>query len=374
MPLSPSRLNCRYLTIEDIKPFLECYDAHCEMEVQNVGKSVNGIDIPVIRFGNGSFKILCWSQMHGNESTTTKMILDICQEVYERKINLSDWTVILKEITLVIVPMLNPDGSKAYTRENANDVDLNRDAQGLTQPESLVLKGLFDKEKPNLCLNLHGQRSIYGIKETGMSAAISFLAPSPDLTKTITLARLEAMRLISGMNQLLQKQIPGQIGRYDDTFNENCVGDTFTSLGCPTILFEAGQLGLDYNRNNTRALLKEALFRLLRHIAGVESFNEYTSDDYIRIPQIEVLLNDLLINSVPFDEPIGVVNVKAHYKEVLKDNKICFIPELVEFGKDVTGITHQIIEAQDTRADDSTTNSVIITDSIEEYLLKNFSR
>jgi murein tripeptide amidase MpaA len=36
--------------------------------------------------------------------------------------------------------MLNPDGASLYTRENANKVDLNRDSQDLTQPESKILR------------------------------------------------------------------------------------------------------------------------------------------------------------------------------------------------------------------------------------------
>jgi murein tripeptide amidase MpaA len=38
---------------------------------------------------------------------------------------------ILDAFTFYCIPMLNPDGA-AYTRENANKVDLNRDSQ-LTQ-------------------------------------------------------------------------------------------------------------------------------------------------------------------------------------------------------------------------------------------------
>ena len=50
---------------------------------------------------------------------------------------------ILKACTLYIIPILNPDGAKAYTRLNANEVDLNRDAQDLSQPESKVLRAVL---------------------------------------------------------------------------------------------------------------------------------------------------------------------------------------------------------------------------------------
>jgi murein tripeptide amidase MpaA len=48
--------------------------------------------------------------------------------------------------------MLNPDGAKSYTRVNANEVDLNRDSQNLTQPESRVLRTAFDLFQPDFAL------------------------------------------------------------------------------------------------------------------------------------------------------------------------------------------------------------------------------
>jgi hypothetical protein len=46
---------------------------------------------------------------------------------------------------------------------------------------------------------------------------------------------------------VLQRYIPGQIGRFDDSFNLNC-GDTFQAMGVPTLLFEAGHFEGDYQR------------------------------------------------------------------------------------------------------------------------------
>jgi len=176
------------------------------------------------------------------------------------------------------------------------------------------------------------------------------------------------------MNQLLQKRIPGQIGRYDDTFNANCVGDTFTSLGCPTVLFEAGQLALDYHRNNTRALLKEAFMALLLHVSGVKLLQESSVEEYLQIPGNDVFYDDLLIKAVKFSSYKEAINIRAHYKEVLSKSSIVFIPELVEYGKDVTGFAHQIVDTQNTHVDNSTTNHTDLASFIEEYLQKNFSR
>ena len=109
-----------------------------------IGKSVNLLPIYALRLGNGPVKVLMWSQMHGNESTTTRAIIRILEEFKSGKA-----LRILDQLSLFIIPQLNPDGSKAYKRCNANDVDLNRDAVNLTQPESVALKRVFDEFKPH---------------------------------------------------------------------------------------------------------------------------------------------------------------------------------------------------------------------------------
>ena len=49
--------------------------------------------------------------------------------------------------TLLCIPMLNPDGAFAYTRENANSVDLNRDAFLCSQPEMKLLRAIYKNFK-----------------------------------------------------------------------------------------------------------------------------------------------------------------------------------------------------------------------------------
>jgi hypothetical protein len=58
---------------------------------------------------------------------------------------------------------------------------------------------------------------------------------------------MKAIDLIAGINTVLQRYIPGQIG-IDDSFNLNCIGDTFQAMGVPTLLFEAGHFEGDYQR------------------------------------------------------------------------------------------------------------------------------
>jgi len=234
-----SRLSNRYITNKNIKPLLDNLSDLFHVEI--IGKSVLEHPIYGVKMGTGEKKILMWSQMHGNESTTTKAVFDLFNALLEPN---SDLQYILEACTLYVIPILNPDGALAYTRINANQVDLNRDAQNLTQPESRVLRRVFESLKPDFCYNLHGQRTIFSAGTSRYSATVSFLAPAQDKDCTITPNRMVAMEVIGVMNAMLQTVIPNQIGVYDDAFNLNCVGDTFQTENVPTILFEAVLLGM----------------------------------------------------------------------------------------------------------------------------------
>lgn len=224
----------RYITLENIEPLLS--RESLKKDVTIIGESVLGKPIYSYQKGIGKTKIYLWSQMHGNESTTTKALFDFINLLN----NGSDLAnELLESFTFYCIPMLNPDGAKLYTRANANNIDLNRDSQDLTQPESKILRAVFEEFKPDYCFNLHDQRTIFGVADTGKPATLSFLAPSYNDEREVNESRLKAINLIAGINEVLQNYIPGQVGRFDDSFNINCIGDTFQFLGVPTILFEA---------------------------------------------------------------------------------------------------------------------------------------
>jgi murein tripeptide amidase MpaA len=121
----------RYVTLKDVEPMLQKWNTNDQLKVE--GNSVLQNPIYSYTIGTGKTKILLWSQMHGNESTTTKALLDLLLFLNS---GTKEAQVFLSHFTLLCFPILNPDGALAYTRENANGIDLNRDAQNLSQPES----------------------------------------------------------------------------------------------------------------------------------------------------------------------------------------------------------------------------------------------
>ena len=228
--------------------------------------------------------------MHGNESTGTKALFDIfncfsnCSE--------NEFKIILKECTLVFIPMLNPDGSQAYTRVNANNVDLNRDAVNRVAKESNLLRDTLEEFNPQFCFNLHDQRTIFGVEGTKNPATISFLAPSEEETRALTKGRIQTMDVIVAMNRLLQKLIPDFVGRYTDEFYPTATGDNFQKLGYNTILIESGHFPDDYQREIAREHTFYAIIQGLYHIATSDNFNDYES--YFTIPNNTKIFYDVI--------------------------------------------------------------------------------
>lgn len=327
----------RYITNAHIEPLLNKLGDLVQIEI--LGTSVLNKPIYGLQIGSGEKRILMWSQMHGNESTTTKAIFDLINSL----LNNHSLKYVLNTCTLYIVPILNPDGAEAYTRVNANQVDLNRDAQNLTQPESMVLRSLFEKFKPDFCYNLHGQRTIFSIGKSNKPATVSFLAPAQDAACTLTSNRKIAMEVIGIMNLALQNIIPNQVGVYDDAFNLNCVGDTFQSKNIPTILFEAGHYPEDYAREKTRELIFVSYVYSLDYIARTNVTGS-NFEPYFNIPENEKCFMDVIIRNAKINNEL--VDIGFQYQEKLKDGKIVFIPKVEKIEKLDGFFAHYEIDAK----------------------------
>ncbi|MBT0608760.1 M14 family zinc carboxypeptidase [Aequorivita echinoideorum] len=321
-----TQLKGRYISSEHILPLFKIYSE--KSKISTIGSSEMGKVIPMITIGNGKKNVLAWSQMHGNESTTTKALFDFLKFINQREFLQSEIETFLNGYTVHIIPMLNPDGAAVFTRENANNVDLNRDAKNLSQKESQCLRQIFDNLKPDLCLNMHDQRSIFGF-ENGEPAAISFLSPASDGQRSITESRKKAMKHIVKMNRFLQKVIPGKIGRFDDGYNENCTGDSFQKMNVPTILFEAGHHDQDYSREKSREYLFYSLLALFE-IVGDHKQIDYSA--YFKIPENQKNYRDIIIRNIAYEEGQSNIDLAIQYSEILKDGTIQFIPKVDEIG------------------------------------------
>ncbi|HEX8576763.1 MAG TPA: M14 metallopeptidase family protein [Flavobacterium sp.] len=319
----------RYIHLGHIRSLLDTLNTNGQVTI--IGQSVLQNPVYAYQLGTGTTKILCWSQMHGNESTTTKALFDLFNFLNgDDKIA----NTLRSHFTFYFIPILNPDGAFLYTRENANQVDLNRDAQNLSQPESKILREVYAAFQPDYCFNLHDQRTIFGVGNTSKPATVSFLAPSYDEEKNINEVRKKAIRVINSMYTTLKDYIPGQIGRFDDSFNINCIGDTFQHLGTPTVLFEAGHYQNDYEREHTRKYVFIALLSGMLSIYQNAIFDDEI-DYYMNIPQNTPNFFDFVYKNIKFnyDHSEIITNFALQYKEELIENKIFFNAFIIKIGE-----------------------------------------
>ncbi len=358
-------LQGRYITYNDVAPELEKLFA--EFRVEKIGESVLKSPVHSVTFGNGPVKILGWSQMHGNESTTTKAVFDLFSLFGSEK-QQDEISAILEKCTIKIIPMLNPDGAIRYTRENVNGVDLNRDASELKEEESRILKRSYEDFKPDFCLNLHDQRTIFSAGNTDKPATLSFLAPSMDAERSITGNRKDAMQLIAAINKDMQKFIPGQVGRYDDAFNLQCTGDSFQKSGVPTVLFEAGHYGNDYLREKTRRFVAVSILSAIHHIAE-NDFSKFEVDDYFKIPGNEKNFFDVILRKAQIEGEI--LDVAIQFEEKIKAGKISFDPVVKKIEKDLLFFGHQEIECEGEKVTNSGGGAINENAVVNLILLKN---
>jgi len=131
-----------------------------------IGRSVQNRDINAITIGSGSRYVIIDGCIHGNEKTTAFACLRLAELLIEYYRSSSSWHTKLTQYKVIIIPVLNPDGYAANTRENANGVDLNRNfppAGSGSEPETKALIALMGDYTPTIYINMHEGGSYYPV-------------------------------------------------------------------------------------------------------------------------------------------------------------------------------------------------------------------
>ena len=148
------------------------------LEIDTIGYSINNRLILAARMQTGIKPaeerpiVFLSSTMHGNEPPGYVVLLMLLKELTQQYNSSAEIRTILDQVTLIINPLANPDGTYFYsdttvygsTRNNINNVDLNRNFPdpykgwlpgGARQPENLAMMTYMDKYRPSLSANLH---------------------------------------------------------------------------------------------------------------------------------------------------------------------------------------------------------------------------
>ena len=231
-------------------------DSTADLHREEIGRSVQRRPIYSVRFGDGPIRVLLWSQMHGDEPTATLALVDLLRYLTEdRHTPLVER--LRERLTVVAIPMLNPDGAERFSRENASGIDVNRDARRQASPEARALAAAHARWSPQFGFNLHDQDLRVG--EGGRVVAISLLAPRQDYRAPDNETRIRAKRLAAIMRIAADSLVEGRVTRYDEDHNPHAFGDAMQSWGTSTVLVETGA----WRNDSEKAYLREVNFALL---------------------------------------------------------------------------------------------------------------
>ena len=148
-----------------------------------IGHSVLGRPIEAVQFTPPSYAkerppALLFAAIHGDEPVSQLMLERLADELIERPPGRETW----------IVPCVNPDGTLAGTRNNANDIDLNRNfgsrcwgekrrpgynpgAAAEDQPETQALVKLIATVQPQRIITVHATYRMVNWDGTGKELA-----------------------------------------------------------------------------------------------------------------------------------------------------------------------------------------------------------
>ncbi|MBI2407647.1 MAG: peptidase M14 [Gemmatimonadetes bacterium] len=289
-----------------------------------VGASTHGRALRAITFGSGPTTVFLWSQMHGDESTATMALADLLgwfaladgqrDAARDR---------IASQLTVVMLPMLNPDGAELFQRENAVGVDINRDVRRMSTAEARVLKAVRDSINPQFGFNLHDQNARTLGRPGNQRVGIALLAPAADVTNSFGPVRSDARLVAARIRAVLEREIPGRIARYDDTFNPRAFGDLMQAWGTRTVLIESGALPEDADKQRLRRVNVIAILSALNAIATGDFKNE-SADTYTSMPVNSGSAVDVVIRGaslvIPGQPPVRV-DLSFNYDDALRQGR-----------------------------------------------------
>ena len=209
------------------------------LEVVERGRSSEGRPLVLLSAGWGPEKVLLWSQMHGDEPTATCALVDLLSHLVATR-GAPETEALLSRLTLLVLPMLNPDGAVRNDRRNAQGIDINRDAGELQTPEGRFLKAVRDRWAPTAGFNLHNQGALVTAGPKGPQSAFSVLAvPGADREPDgPALARKKGLAAV--MAKAIETFGPGRVAKYDMSYTARAFGDSMSRWGTPTVLLETG--------------------------------------------------------------------------------------------------------------------------------------
>lgn len=250
------------LLTKDIEETLQSYSSLVSYDV--IGKSVQGKDIYALTVGHGPVYVLITAGVHARENANTPLIMQCLFDFLYAGVSGDEQKAqILNRVTLIVVPLVNPDGydycienQNGRNKTNLSGVDINRNfpckywgsrkktsgnfypgPYAGSEPETQAVMTLFDQYHFTLAVDIHSRGRDIICQKGGYTAEDISTHENPEELNTIsiTLARY----LLHDIKYELVRELKVKKGE------EGTLTDYAFSRGVPTITFET----LKYRKN-----------------------------------------------------------------------------------------------------------------------------
>jgi Zinc carboxypeptidase len=185
-----------------------------EVEIASAGLSGEGRELLYATVGDGPDVFWLQARIHGNELHSTEAVLQILK--YLASSGDADARRIRDRLTVIVIPMYNPDGATANIRQSTTPfrIDLNRDWELFRQPESRAFYDLWETTRPRLALDLHhmGQSPI--VEGTNELNTFQVGARSIDPSRMTALQWLTNRQMALISTAAVSRLGPGNVARY----------------------------------------------------------------------------------------------------------------------------------------------------------------
>ena len=286
----PSR---RFTHAELWAVLLPLIDGAPNLSRAGIGASAEGRPLRAIRFGDGPTRVLLWSQMHGDEPTHTMGLADLFAYL---AVAPDDPCVrrLGERLSVVAVPMLNPDGAERFQRLNAQAIDINRDASAWFTPELRALRDIAAEFGPDFALNLHDQDPRKRVGRSDRLAAFALLANPFNDRLDNNPARLRAKRLCVAIKRAVDPLVGGHVCRFPDEYNPQGSGEFMATSGASALLLECGWWRDDPEKQFLRKVSFVALLAALDAIAE-DSHADAPLSEYQALEEADSSVYDVLV-------------------------------------------------------------------------------
>ncbi len=248
--------------VTDITETIQAYEGMVSSDV--IGRSVQGKDIYALTVGRGPVYVLLTAGVHARENANTPLIMQcLFDYLYAAAAGDEEKAQMLDKVTLVVVPLVNPDGYEYCLKKhngkkktNANNVDINRNFPckywgskvkkpgnfypGLfpgSEPETQAIMALFDRYSFALAIDIHSRAREIICQKGGYTVDDISTSENPETLNEISLSLARYLR--EDIKYKLIKELKVKKGE------EGTLTDYAFSRGVPTITFET----LKYRKN-----------------------------------------------------------------------------------------------------------------------------